>query len=441
MLLALSMIPFALSNLSASDSKVFIIFQYYAGFRTDWSEIKKDISENLVLVRFNHSGKELTDREKSDFDAVHVVDDFEKSTLVDVIKPYVDLFGEDQVRIVTNDEWALLPAAKMRESLGIPGDALETIEKFRNKVRMKEVVFEAGLEVPKYCVFYPEEYRANPETYSAKVIDYLKLPVFVKPIDGASSYGVAKITSKEDLKSWMEKNLDSSMTYEIDEFIEGRLYHCDCLVKDNEIVFFSIGKQDQPCFNFFQGTPIATRMLDPTEPEYQRLKDYNKRVFEALSTVPNGATHLELFVTDDNRYVFLEIAARVPGGYIPECYSKMFDFPFEEASFRLQMEKPTAINTKIKNYVAYFYFPKTQGRVIKRQVPPIHSEYDCDFFVELGDEITQDPSLVINVASKMLIWNKDKEALFQDFHHLIQNMPVTIQKIDEPLNAYETITR
>ena len=41
----------------------------------------------------------------------------------------------------------------------------------------------------------------------------------------------------------------------------------------------------------------------------------------------------------------------------------------------------------------------------------------------------------------MLIWNKNKEALFQDFHYLIQNMPVTIQKIDEPLSAYETITR
>ena len=168
----------------------------------------------------------------------------------------------------------------MREFLGIPGDVLETIEKFRNKVRMKEEVSKAGLEVPKYCVFNPGEYRANPETYPAKVIDYLKLPVFVKPVDGASSYGVAKITSKEDLKSWMEKNLGSSMTYEIDEFIEGRLYHCDCLVKDNEIVFFSIGKQDQPCFNFFQGTPIATRMLDPTEPEYQRLQEYNEKVLK-----------------------------------------------------------------------------------------------------------------------------------------------------------------
>ena len=41
MLLALSMIPFALSNLSASDSKVFIIFQYYAGLGLIGAKLKK----------------------------------------------------------------------------------------------------------------------------------------------------------------------------------------------------------------------------------------------------------------------------------------------------------------------------------------------------------------------------------------------------------------
>lgn len=405
------------------EELTYIVFQSKAGFRTDWEQIKPDVEGELILIR-NSSFKAPIPK---GFDAIHYVDGFNTSDLIDITKAYVDQHGSDHIRIICNDEYALMAAAEVRSILKIPGQLPQECDKFRNKVTMKKIVSDHGMTTPKFIVYDPSRYLLSPDGYLQEVIDTLGLPIFIKPIDGASSDEAAKAIDIEELQRWMSIHSNTSRQFEFDSFISGELYHCDTLIKDGIPLFFGICKQIVPCFDFTKGAPLATYVLDENDPEYDQLKVFHDQVLSAMGSIADGSTHLEVFIDTLGSCIFLEIANRTPGAYVPQCYSKMYDFNFEESAFRLQMDLPHDIKTSKIYDCAYIFFPKIIGTVKKIDHPLLDSKYSYELFVNSGDVFTQLPDNIWAATAKYLLWNTDKNQLRRDLYTLYKEWPIEIE--------------
>lgn len=71
-----------------------------------------------------------------------------------------------------------------------------------------------------------------------EVVERLGLPVFVKPNDGGSSFGVTKVKEKSELKPAIEKAFDEGNEVVIERFIKGTEVTCGCYkVRDKSVVF------------------------------------------------------------------------------------------------------------------------------------------------------------------------------------------------------------
>lgn len=77
------------------------------------------------------------------------------------------------------------------------------------------------------------------EAYDAvQIIDYLKLPVFVKPNNGGSSVGISKVKSVDQLAPALEKAFKEDHQVLIEAFVKGREIACGAMnVKGRLIVF------------------------------------------------------------------------------------------------------------------------------------------------------------------------------------------------------------
>ena len=66
-----------------------------------------------------------------------------------------------------------------------------------------------------------------------QIIDKVKLPCFVKPTDGGSSFGVTKVKAKEELNNAIESAFEYGSEVIVEENIEGREVTCG-VYRDNE---------------------------------------------------------------------------------------------------------------------------------------------------------------------------------------------------------------
>lgn len=77
------------------------------------------------------------------------------------------------------------------------------------------------------------------EAWSDKaIVEYLGLPVFVKPNDGGSSFGVTKVKEIAELKGAVAKAFEEGEEVLIESYISGTEVTCGCYkVKGKEVVF------------------------------------------------------------------------------------------------------------------------------------------------------------------------------------------------------------
>ncbi len=71
-----------------------------------------------------------------------------------------------------------------------------------------------------------------------KVMEQLGLPLFVKPNDGGSSFGVTKVKTKEEIQPAIQKAFSEGKEVILESFIDGTEVTCGCYkVKGKEVVF------------------------------------------------------------------------------------------------------------------------------------------------------------------------------------------------------------
>jgi len=214
--------------------------------------------------------------------------------------------------IVALDDYDVWTAASLREHLRIPGMGDTTVRYFRDKLAMRLKAREHGIPVPGFVhVLNHDRIR--------EYMDHVPPPWVLKPRSEASTIGIAKINTPEEFWSRIETLGDKQSFYLLERYIPGQVYHVDSLVSDREIIFAEAHQYGKPPLNVYhEGGIFTTRTIPRATQEESTLKELNRQIISVLGLV-RGVTHTEFIKGhDDNRFYFLETAARVGGANIVE---------------------------------------------------------------------------------------------------------------------------
>ena len=218
-------------------------------------------------------------------------------------------------RLIAVSEATLGIAAEVRAAFGIPGPRPEDVELYLNKLRMKEAVAEAGIRAPRFASCDSAE----------STVDFARatgFPLILKPVSGAGSRGVHRVEDEATLTTLLEQ-IDTG-DYELEEFIEGPIYHVDGFAgEDSQIPFMAVSRYVNDCLAFeAAGQPLGSVVVQAS-PLRSRVEEFARRCVSALN-MAFMPFHLELFVTAGGDLVFLEIAGRIGGAEVPYLTEKVF---------------------------------------------------------------------------------------------------------------------
>jgi biotin carboxylase len=234
--------------------------------------------------------------------------------------------------VIHTDEYSVMLAAEMRDRLGVPGLSRPGAQLFRDKVSMKEALAGSPVRCPK--LHDREELRSEGASL---------LPLVAKPRSYAGSKGVQILETAEQLQAVLAATESAgdafeefSMTdLEFEEKITGELHHLDGLVQDGRIVYFQASRYVGSCLDFLRGLPLGSVVIDEAT-AIAGWRDFASQTCRALA-VPNGAFHLEAFLTPAGEKVFIEIGIRPGGSLVVPAHQESGGIDLEEAHFLLQL--------------------------------------------------------------------------------------------------------
>jgi len=215
-------------------------------------------------------------------------------------------------RVVPLDDYDVEMAATLREHLRIPGMGESTARHFRDKLAMRVRARDRGLLVPDFVHIL--NYDVVREFMSR-----VPPPWVLKPRSEASSVGIKKINSADELWPLLEALGDRQSFYVLERYIPGDIFHVDAIVSEREVVFAEVHEYGKPPMTVsHEGGIFTTRTVLRGSTNEQTLQALNWQVSEALDFV-RGVTHTEFIKgRDDGRFYFLETASRVGGANIVE---------------------------------------------------------------------------------------------------------------------------
>lgn len=393
---------------------VFIIQHSNLSFDMNIAKIYNPKKYNLFLIIDSFCFEKLKARKQENlFEKVWCIEDFSFSRLKRIIEDYICCKNVN-LKIVTNSEETVQVCGDLRVYFNIDK---KNYDRFKDKLLMKKLVQEYGLMVPRHRVFDRNVYLKDRDNYLTYITMQLKFPVIIKPTNLQSCSGVFKANTIEELKFAVDNLLDDKSTYEIDEFISGKVYNCDSFLQEGNILFSKISECSNSCYDFICGLTKGTIELLKESYLYEILYDYTEKIHKALLPPDAGVTHLEVVLNDDGNFYFLEIAHRAPGVLIPAMYKKRSNIDIIETHIILQIDEAYIFDTYVGPYSAWVAFPKKSGVIKKQYAPKIHSEYALEWAVA-PDECMMPASCGRDYAGKVLLWNNDYQKLYDDFYTL-----------------------
>lgn len=269
--------------------------------------------------------------------------------------------GELPIAVVALTEKAVVPAAWIRNSLGVPGISISTAHRCHDKVQMKDALVSAGIA----CA----PYRSVDESTTAQnLIDELGLPLVLKQRDSSGSRGTVIARSIEEVSQnlipgWMAEG-----------FVKGRELSVESLVVDGEPVFVNLTEYLNPGW----ANVVPAQHVD----EFRNaIIEQNRRVITALG-VERGIAHHELFITSEG-LVTGELAARPPGGYLMQLLTDSYAFDVWQALLDVESgQNPHVSSTASSTSGIYILHPgpglctQITGLEQARQIPNV-THIDC----------------------------------------------------------------
>ncbi|NUR30755.1 MAG: D-alanine--(R)-lactate ligase [Catenulispora sp.] len=168
------------------------------------------------------------------------------------------------------------------------------------------VVGTAGIATPNFWTVTPND---------SVDADALPYPVFVKPARSGSSFGVSKVTCREELPNALETARQYDSKILIEEGVVGSEVGCAVLGNDDDLIvgdvdqivlshgFFRIHQEDSPESGSENSTPVVPAAIAP---ELRALAQQTaKSIYRALGC--RGLSRVDMFLKEDGTIVLNEV--------------------------------------------------------------------------------------------------------------------------------------
>jgi D-alanine-D-alanine ligase len=171
--------------------------------------------------------------------------------------------------------------------------------------------------------------KKNEKINAEQIINELKLPLFVKPNAGGSSFGVTKVKNKSEFQPALEKAWNEGSDALAEEFIQGHEFTCGLVKFRNKSIIFPV-TEIIPKNEFFdfeaKYTPGATDEITPARlPEalYEKCRQLSSHIYDLCQC--SGIARVD-FILKENEFYFLEVNT-TPGmtatSFIPQQINAM----------------------------------------------------------------------------------------------------------------------
>jgi biotin carboxylase len=245
-------------------------------------------------------------------------------------------------------------AADLAAALDLPGAPPGAVRRSSsNKLLMRQYCRRAGIPTPRLQIVRGLE--TLPE-----VLRRFPTPAVIKPLFGVTSLGVMKIENQSDLATvasecqytWSAaqpayRNFPD--VWLLEEYLPGIVVSVDGIVQAKRIHFagvVEIGMGPEPhfvqCANWLPARITAAQT--------QSCFELAERIITALG-LDNCGFHCELRLPAQGRPQLIEIAARLPGGLIPEAYLHAYGFDLAIAMANIWLGRPATLTRTNLSYI------------------------------------------------------------------------------------------
>lgn len=259
-------------------------------------------------------------------------------------------------RLLAANEQIQVPAAQVRQELGLPGLDVATTQNFRDKAQMKDRLRQAGLPCARYRLAHQEG-----EVWAAAA--EMGYPMVLKPPAGAASQETFRVNNSDDLVRALAQ-VPPSETRPVlcEEFITGEEYSFDVFSLNGRPIFHSLTHYLPNALETMRTPWIQMRVILPREVDSAQYDDIRQVGFQAIQTLgmTTGMNHLEWFRRQDGTVVVSEVAARPPGGQLTTLINRAHDIDCLRLWAELLIFDQTALQPT-RHYAAGLAYLRGQG--------------------------------------------------------------------------------
>jgi carbamoylphosphate synthase large subunit len=213
------------------------------------------------------------------------------------------------------DELLTLPAAKLREALGVPGLSVRTATLCRDKVAMKAALRAGGVPTAEWAA---PSTAAEVHAFAERV----GYPLILKPRAGLATQDTFRVDDRLELEAAIARlKVGEGASIAVEEFIEGHEGFFDTLTIGGEVRHEFISHYFPNVLEAMRKRWISPQIATTNRvgaPSYDELERLGREVVRLLG-IETSATHMEWFFGPKG-LKFSEIGARPPGERIWDLY-------------------------------------------------------------------------------------------------------------------------
>ncbi|MBI2027488.1 MAG: ATP-grasp domain-containing protein [Deltaproteobacteria bacterium] len=330
---------------------------------------------------------------------LHPFQDIRKvpSKLIPLLKKYHIQF----VSGVT--EKSVLPAASVREFLGLPGPRFKVAKLCRDKTAMKTYAKKKKIRVTPFVVLK----KNIPLKEIEKRLSY---PVVLKKKALYGRRGLKIVKQPSQLK----KALKSMHLAE--KMIRGKEFSIESFIHQGKILF----RNPTEYYELYT-INFVPAFLSPKK--LKALHDFNDDIIKKFG-IRDGVTHLECYWTKDG-ILFGEIALRPPGGYIMNLIKIAYGFDPWKAFFEIEAGNKPHLSRRPKKVAASWIVHPGEGRV-RKVVGLKHLQkiaLDAKINLKPGQIISKRMGTGENVG-RILLESTSRKRLMKDINKIRENFRI-----------------
>lgn len=357
-------------------------------------------------------------------------DTYHSVTLVSDVSAFIFSRNISFTAVGTFWEHTVTQTADLAAALNLVGIAPGSARRSSaNKILMREYCRKAGIRTPQISVL--KDIKQLPD-----VLEKIRLPAVLKPIFGNNSYGVIKIDSTIDIetlvqlsqKTWSlaqeEAFKNFSGIYLLEQYVAGTVVTVDGIIQNRQIWIAGMVEVEMGPEPWF--TQQANYLPPKLDSEIVELcYEMTKTIIKALG-FDNCGFHCELRITPDGP-VMIEIAARLPGGWILPAYERAYGIDLVSKMLDVWQGIEIEIDTAFTRHILQKgIFPTKPGQIKTIRGYEDVRKMECLWYFVEVTKVGQDVVTYPEVPQPVYFYALEAESC-QELEHLSKELEAKIE--------------